>query len=411
MAALHPSQDPFASAAFYEGGDVSLLTGYLAPMTGDTKFQADLQTYMLGDGLILPEVTNSDLLFPEGPDTWTIPTREALVPNTLTLPLAPRLPTQHPALVPASPKSTVAPGLPVAVPQVDICGTSADDLSPASSADPRTVPTAMAPHATMFARAMGGVNPCISPPSSPPETRKRSTRVRTAPRRYIDSFIAEPPASALSDMDGTDDEADDAASLCASSVSDVSYACSVVSDYAPLAAPKRRRVSVDDLLVAEAVIGDEEEALQRFRRINALDAREEEQLRKQLRRQMRELENSGAQMKGMSSSERKKMRNRKASRISRLKRKLSVFDLQVRYEKEVAERQRLAHLAMALNSQVQSCVQYIQRYEPSFHSRHLPRVVAQLGAGSARQVSDERARKRVKGVASGSTDEYGNPVC
>ena len=64
---------------------------------------------------------------------------------------------------------------------------------------------------------------------------------------------------------------------------------------------------------------------------------QEKKLREQLKRHLKDLDRCNAQSKGMSPIEKKKLRNRKASRVSRLRKKLSVFDLQRKYQEVLKE--------------------------------------------------------------------------
>jgi hypothetical protein len=90
---------------------------------------------------------------------------------------------------------------------------------------------------------------------------------------------------------------------------------------------------------------------------------EEELLRGRLNKYLRELDrfSSSSQMKSLTANEKKKMRNRKASRVSRLRKKLSVYELARRY------------VLMATVKQEQE--QELQEYRAALHTASNPASV------------------------------------
>lgn len=247
-----------------------------------------------------------------------------------------------------------------------------------------TVPaTKFPPHAATPQRDTEGEHPISHVETEKfPKCHKRPARLRQAPKRYTDSMV-QGTAGYLSGGSGDEDEEEEDEEgrdmdIGNESESDYSDADSDASFH--IRSTKRRRVqpSEEDNLVAirtaavrnemeeEEDDDDENGVLKHFRQVNALHPKEEAYLRRQLAKQMRELESSSSQMRGLSSSERKKVRNRKASRISRLKKKLSVFDLQVSYEKELKERQRLAKRCALLEAEAQLYLKHLHTYDPGF---------------------------------------------
>lgn len=77
------------------------------------------------------------------------------------------------------------------------------------------------------------------------------------------------------------------------------------------------------------------------------EVEEEDMLRRLLVRQQKDLDSCNLKLSGLSSGERKKVRNRKASRVSRLKKKLSAFDLQRRFDAECANHRLTKQLLQA----------------------------------------------------------------
>lgn len=75
-----------------------------------------------------------------------------------------------------------------------------------------------------------------------------------------------------------------------------------------------------------------------------IDSEHEKTLRKQLGVYMEELNRCNSETLGMTPRDRKKIRNRKASRVSRLKKKLYVYDLQRNYNAAILDRARKAQL-------------------------------------------------------------------
>jgi hypothetical protein len=87
---------------------------------------------------------------------------------------------------------------------------------------------------------------------------------------------------------------------------------------------------------------------------------EERSLFQQLQKHVQELESTSPALRALPASERKKIRNRKASCISRLRRKLAVFDLDRRYQDEVLRCQKLENQLRHVVNLMRS------RYDPAF---------------------------------------------
>jgi hypothetical protein len=121
--------------------------------------------------------------------------------------------------------------------------------------------------------------------------------------------------------------------------------------------------------------------------LHELDPKEEKSLRKMLQKHLKDLENCNSQMKGLSSNERKKLRNRKASRVSRLRKKLSVYDLTRRYNTmadESKEREKVLKLhRVALELAVKQLRTHEPRYQCALLQKPLPVVTPSKRAGKS----------------------------
>ena len=118
----------------------------------------------------------------------------------------------------------------------------------------------------------------------------------------------------------------------------------------------------------------QDEHYTRVHRAKDRSEEEERYLRRQLKKQVGDLEMCTRLTQYLSSSERKKLRNRKASRVSRLKKKLSVFDLQDKYNQLAHERAIQDRTIAAMQAEIDLHVALIQRYEPTFQRTTLSRT-------------------------------------
>lgn len=102
-----------------------------------------------------------------------------------------------------------------------------------------------------------------------------------------------------------------------------------------------------------------------------LDPKEEQQLRLQLKKYLRELDTCSKHMQGLSSNDKKKLRNRKASRVSRLRKKLSVYDLTRRYTALSAENREQARRLDIYRAALASVAGRLARHEPTYRCEKL----------------------------------------
>ena len=72
------------------------------------------------------------------------------------------------------------------------------------------------------------------------------------------------------------------------------------------------------------------------------------------------------QMRGLSSDDKKKLRNRKASRVSRLRKKLSVYDLTRRYTALSAENREQARSLQLYRAALAAVAERLAEHEPSY---------------------------------------------
>jgi hypothetical protein len=93
---------------------------------------------------------------------------------------------------------------------------------------------------------------------------------------------------------------------------------------------------------------------------------EEERLTAQLTQLLRDMENSTAHFMSLSPSERKRVRNRKASCISRIRKKLAELELQKRFDFQVAQRVAAEDKAAASERLLATVVAKLCEYEPGF---------------------------------------------
>ena len=97
-----------------------------------------------------------------------------------------------------------------------------------------------------------------------------------------------------------------------------------------------------------------------------LDPEDERYLRAQLKVLLKDLENSTHETKGLSANDKKKHRNRKASRVSRLKKKLSVFDLTRKYTAIVELSRRQENELETYKTTLNRVVNQLKRHQPLF---------------------------------------------
>lgn len=99
-----------------------------------------------------------------------------------------------------------------------------------------------------------------------------------------------------------------------------------------------------------------------------IDDVEEAVLRRQLQLQSVLLDKMSLSLdfKGLGHGERKRLRNRQASRVSRLKKKLYVFDLQRRYNEELDRRGQCSQEVHGLRADVSRLLSIVQKHDPAF---------------------------------------------
>lgn len=98
----------------------------------------------------------------------------------------------------------------------------------------------------------------------------------------------------------------------------------------------------------------------------SIDDAEERLLRRQLSIQLAALRKMSSDLRGLGHGERKRLRNRQASRVSRLKKKLYVFDLQRRYNDEMDQRVARTRDIESLRGDVRQLLSVIQQRDPAF---------------------------------------------
>jgi len=86
-----------------------------------------------------------------------------------------------------------------------------------------------------------------------------------------------------------------------------------------------------------------------------LSKRDEDRLRKKLVIDSKALDRCNYQCKGLSSDTRKRLRNKKASRVSRIRKKLSIYELVRRFEKSLEDREYYKSKLRELKEQLAVC--------------------------------------------------------
>lgn len=229
---------------------------------------------------------------------------------------------------------------------------SSDSLSPVPAAPEFEVLSPVA-HDTLLHE------PPVSPTPEDVAGRKRPLRRRAAPKRFTESELVNLDA----DPDDEDNDYDDGSDALSSSPLDDGALDSEAEseDGAPggrRASRKRSRNSLADLEV--------ELRAHKMPKLSEM-CPEEQRLYRNLQKQVKDLENMAGHLHSLPTGERKKVRNRKASRISRLRKKLSVFDLERRYQEEVQVRHDLEANVQQLRAQLAAVVSVITtQYDPSF---------------------------------------------
>eukprot|EP00041_Stephanoeca_diplocostata_P002913 m.30598 g.30598 ORF g.30598 m.30598 type:complete len:366 (-) comp13876_c0_seq2:63-1160(-) len=95
-------------------------------------------------------------------------------------------------------------------------------------------------------------------------------------------------------------------------------------------------------------------------------AKQETALRRQLNVQLQNLEDRQDELRGLSPMEKKKLRNRKASRVSRLKKKLYVFELQRSYVAVLKEKNQQAAEIASLKAALRETADVVRKHDPTY---------------------------------------------
>ena len=122
-------------------------------------------------------------------------------------------------------------------------------------------------------------------------------------------------------------------------------------------------------------------------RIEHISEREQKQLREQLKRRLKELETCTEEMKGLSSGERKKLRNRKASCVSRLKKKLILAELADHLDRQKDKIRNAVALCDFYRQESDQLFRRLQRYEPTFQRTPAPAPETLPGAARSQSPS------------------------